>query len=91
MFDPHLTSPQRVKLSKPASTESDEDPSREDVDSSKLIRSKAISRGVLALPGSSCFFHQKSSSCIRISYSMLSDEEMDEAAKRLSEVLREGC
>lgn len=58
-------------------------------DSAELIRSKAFDNGVLALPGTSFFANGRRSAYVRASFSVLNDEDTDEALRRLAEVVRE--
>lgn len=58
-------------------------------DSTELIRSKAFDNGVLALPGTSFFANGRRSAYVRASFSVLNDEDTDEALRRLAEVVRE--
>lgn len=58
-------------------------------DSFDLISSKAFDRGVLALPGTSCFPLGRRSAHVRAAFSVLDDEDTDEALRRLAEVVRE--
>ncbi|KAH6912754.1 kynurenine/alpha-aminoadipate aminotransferase [Coprinopsis sp. MPI-PUGE-AT-0042] len=58
-------------------------------DSTVFIREKAIARGVLVLPGATAFPDGRKTAHVRVSFSLLQDEELLEAVKRLAEVLRE--
>lgn len=58
-------------------------------DSTAFIRDKAIDRGVLVLPGATSFVDGRQTARVRLSFSLLSDEEMEEAISRLAAVLRE--
>lgn len=60
-----------------------------DSDSTVFIREKAIARGVLVLPGATAFPDGRKTAHVRVSFSLLQDEELLEAVKRLAEVLRE--
>ncbi|EFI27171.1 kynurenine/alpha-aminoadipate aminotransferase [Coprinopsis cinerea okayama7 len=60
-----------------------------EADSTAFIRDKAISKGVLVLPGATAFPDGRKTTRVRLSFSLLSDQEMEEAIKRLAEVLRE--
>ena len=55
----------------------------------ELIRTKAFNNGVLALPGTSFFANGGRSAYVRASFSVLNDEDTDEALRRLAEVVRE--
>jgi tryptophan aminotransferase len=58
-------------------------------DSTVFIRSKAIDRGVLVLPGATAFVDGRQTARVRVSFSLLTEEETDEAIRRLAEVLKE--
>jgi len=58
-------------------------------DSNQLIRTKALERGVLALPGSAFFPHERTSAYVRMPFSLLSEEEAEEGIRRLAQVVRE--
>lgn len=58
-------------------------------DSETTIRTKAFNKGVLALPGSAFLPNGAQSAYVRASFSLLSEEEVDEALKRLKAVLEE--
>ncbi|TFK24932.1 TdiD protein [Coprinopsis marcescibilis] len=58
-------------------------------DSAAFIRDKAMHRGVLLLPGANAYVDDRSTARVRVSFSLLSDEQMEEAVRRLAEVLRE--
>ncbi|KAF6755774.1 TdiD protein [Ephemerocybe angulata] len=60
-----------------------------DGDSTTFIRSKAIDRGVLVLPGATSFVDGRQTARVRVSFSLLSDEVTEEAIKRLATVLTE--
>jgi kynurenine/2-aminoadipate aminotransferase len=57
-------------------------------DSLQLIQEKAISAKVLMVPGRSCSVNDKPSPYARAAFSIASDAEMDEALRRLAEMLR---
>lgn len=78
----------RIKLLLPPSIncETFED---DEGDSSVLIRTKAMQRGVLVLPGECSFFDERRTAYVRVSFSLLNDEDTDEALRRLASVLRE--
>lgn len=73
----------------------EDDPTSTEGDSYDLIATKAFKRGVLALPGASFFANGRRSAYVRAAFSVLNDEDTDQAMKRLSEVVREarqsGC
>jgi len=58
-------------------------------DSEFTIRTKAFEKGVLALPGSAFLPNGAKSAYVRASFSLLSEEQVDEALKRLKTVLEE--
>lgn len=58
-------------------------------DSSDLIRTKAYEKGVMALPGTTFFASGKRSAYVRASFSILNDQDADEALRRLGEIVRE--
>nr|XP_002125496.1 kynurenine/alpha-aminoadipate aminotransferase, mitochondrial-like [Ciona intestinalis] len=59
-------------------------------DTTLLIKKKALEKKVLLLPGSAFgVVEGTSSSFCRVSYSFATDEEMDEACRRLAELLQE--
>lgn len=66
-----------------------DDPTATEGDSAELIRTKAFEAGVLALPGTSFFVNGGRSAYVRASFSMLNDEDTDEALRRLSVVVKE--
>lgn len=60
-----------------------------DGDSTTFIKSKAIDRGVLALPGATSYVDGRQTAHVRVAFSILSDEDTEEAIKRLAALLRE--
>ncbi|KAI0695366.1 PLP-dependent transferase [Cytidiella melzeri] len=56
-------------------------------DSQSIIRDKAVERGVLALPGTAFLPDGRTTAYVRASFSLLAPEEVDEAMKRLKEVI----
>lgn len=58
-------------------------------DSEEIIRNKAFKNGVLALPGTSFMPDGKRTAYVRASFSLLEPDTVDEALKRLREVLVE--
>ncbi|EFI27018.1 kynurenine/alpha-aminoadipate aminotransferase [Coprinopsis cinerea okayama7 len=58
-------------------------------DSSTFIREKAISNGVLVLPGQVAYPDGRTTAFVRVAFGMLSDEDMEEAVRRLAKVLKE--
>ncbi|KAJ8661436.1 hypothetical protein O0I10_002702 [Lichtheimia ornata] len=60
-------------------------------DSQELIHTKAIEKRVLAVPGVSFLPIPGKTEYVRVSYSAISNDKMDEAIRRLAEVIREGA
>ncbi|KAF8630898.1 hypothetical protein AX17_005256 [Amanita inopinata Kibby_2008] len=58
-------------------------------DATAFIRNKALEKNVLALPGSYAFIDNRRTAYVRMSFSLMSEAEMDEALKRLATVLCE--
>ena len=58
-------------------------------DSEEIIRNKAFKNGVLALPGTSFMPDGKRTPYVRASFSLLEPDTVDEALKRMREVLLE--
>ena len=56
-------------------------------DSASIIREKAVERGVLALPGTVFLPNGRKTAYVRASFSLLTPEEVDEAIKRLRDVI----
>ncbi|PVF99708.1 PLP-dependent transferase [Serendipita vermifera] len=59
-------------------------------DSTDLIRNKAVAAGVLTLPGASFFSIDRATPYVRASFSLISEEDVDEGLRRLAEVVK-GC
>ncbi|KIJ40879.1 hypothetical protein M422DRAFT_209609 [Sphaerobolus stellatus SS14] len=79
-----------LKLNLPPITSSiDQDDEDSSVDSESFIRRIAIDRGILFLPGNTAYIDGRRTACVRASFSCLSEEEMEEAVKRLGDALRE--
>ena len=74
----------RFKLLLPAASESDSEG-----DSEALIRTKAFENGVLALPGTVFLPNGRKTAYVRASFSLLDESQVDEALKRLREVIIE--
>lgn len=72
----------RFKLLLPPSNEAPEG------NSESLIRRKAIEAGVLALPGTSFFVSGKPTPYVRAAFSLLPEKDVDEALRRLAEIVR---
>ncbi len=58
-----------------------------ETDSESVIKTKAYENGVLALPGNVFMPTGRKTAYVRASFSLLSEEEIDEALRRLKEVL----
>ena len=58
-------------------------------DSGALIRSKAFERGVLALPGTTFYPNKRASAYVRASFSIIPEDQVDEALSRLKEAIVE--
>lgn len=56
-------------------------------DSADIIREKAVERGVLALPGTVFLPNGRKTAYVRASFSLLTPEEVEEAIKRLRDVI----
>ncbi len=52
-------------------------------DSNSVIRTTALERGVLALPGTVFYPNGRKSAYVRASFSQLDEEQVNEALKRL--------
>jgi tryptophan aminotransferase len=57
-------------------------------DSEALIRSNALEAGVLALPGTAFLPNGGSTAYVRAAFSLLGEDEIDEALRRLREVVK---
>ncbi|KAF8591221.1 PLP-dependent transferase [Ramaria rubella] len=57
-------------------------------DSDALIRTKALEQGVLALPGTAFLPNGTKTAYARASFSLLDEEQVNEALKRLAQVIR---
>ena len=55
----------------------------EEGDSNSVIRTTALERGVLALPGAVFYPNGRKSAYVRASFSQLEPQDVDEALKRL--------
>ena len=58
-------------------------------DSEAIIRTKALENGVLALPGTIFLPSGRKSTYVRASFSLLPEDQVDEALRRLREVILE--
>lgn len=61
--------------------------SQEVVDSETIIRTKAVEKGVLALPGIVFIPNGEKTGYVRASFSLLSETEVREALRRLRDVI----
>lgn len=62
----------------------------EELDSEALIRTKALDAGVLALPGNAFLPGKgRKTGYVRASFSLLGEEQVEEACHRLGRVVRE--
>lgn len=61
----------------------------EEGDSNVLIAQRAVAKGVLAIPGTSFFPNGRMSAYVRASFSTIAPENVDEALRRLAEVVKE--
>lgn len=59
----------------------------EEGDSEAIIRTKAFERGVLALPGSVFLPNGRKTAYVRAAFSLPTEEQVEEAAKRLRGVI----
>ncbi|KAJ2917040.1 hypothetical protein MD484_g3390, partial [Candolleomyces efflorescens] len=73
-----------VKLNLQSSLPDGACPNTDAEDSTPFIRDTAVPRGVLVLPGKTAFPDGRETLHVRLSFSLLSDEEMEEAVKRLA-------
>jgi len=64
-------------------------PEGQEGDSAELIKTKAVEKGVLAVPGVGFMPSGSKTACVRTSFSLTSDEDADEAFRRLAEVIKE--
>lgn len=58
-------------------------------DSNALIAQHAVAKGVLAIPGTSFFPNGRASAYVRASFSTIAPGDIDEALRRLAEVVTE--
>jgi hypothetical protein len=59
-------------------------PTETHLDITTFVRNTAVPNGILVLPGSAAFPEERRTGCVRLSFSLLSDEEMEEGVKRLA-------
>ena len=62
-------------------------PTQREDDSHAIITTAAIERGVLALPGTHFLPKGNKTAYVRASFSILSEEEVEEGLKRLKDVI----
>lgn len=58
-------------------------------DSATIIRTHALEKGVLALPGTAFLPNGRKTAYVRASFSVLGDADIDEALRRLGSVVAE--
>ncbi|KAF5319962.1 hypothetical protein D9611_010988 [Ephemerocybe angulata] len=58
--------------------------SDKDKEKNSFVRTMAVPQGILVLPGVTAFADERQTECVRLSFSMLSDEEMEEGLRRLA-------
>lgn len=63
----------------------------EEGDSKIFVEHKAVKKGVLMLPGESGYLDGRKSCYVRLSFSLLSEQEVDEGLRRLAAALRDDC
>lgn len=73
----------KLVLNEPGSGEESEG------DSEYIIRTTALERGVLALPGAAFYPNPRKTPYVRASFSLLPEDQVDEALRRLREVILE--
>ena len=59
----------------------------DDGDSESIIRKNALEKGVLALPGTVFLPNGRKTAYVRASFSLLSEDDAEEAVRRLKEVI----
>ena len=64
-------------------------PGADEGDSEAIIATKALEKGVLALPGTVFMPNGRKTAYVRASFSLLSEEDVEEALRRLREVILE--
>jgi tryptophan aminotransferase len=64
-------------------------PDRRDADTWELIAGKAVAKGVLAVPGTAFMPLGGPTPFVRVSFSVIEEENVDEACRRLREVILE--
>ncbi|KIJ22485.1 hypothetical protein M422DRAFT_277072 [Sphaerobolus stellatus SS14] len=80
-----------IKLNLPPNSASlaDQDDEDSSLDSESFIREIAIGRGILFLPGNTTYVDDRRTPYVRVSFSLLSEGEMEEAVKRLIGALKD--
>lgn len=63
-------------------------PSRRSADFNSFVKTSAVPHGVLVLPGYTAFPDERDTACVRLSFSLVGDEEMDEGVRRLADAVR---
>lgn len=71
------------------SPNSPHDADADDGDSEAIIRTNALEKGVLALPGTVFMPDGRKTAYVRASFSLLCEEDVNEALRRLKEVILE--
>jgi tryptophan aminotransferase len=61
----------------------------DDGDSESVIRKNALEKGVLALPGTVFLPDGRKTAYVRVSFSLLNETDVEEATRRLKEVILE--
>lgn len=57
------------------------------LDITAFVRDTAVPHGILVLPGSAAFPEERKTACVRLSFSLLSDEEMEKGVRRLAKAV----
>ena len=65
----------------------DADGNDDEGDSNEVIRTTALERGVLALPGTMFYPNGRKTAYVRASFSQLEPQDVDEALRRLREAI----
>jgi tryptophan aminotransferase len=64
-------------------------PDGRDADSEEIVRVKAVSKGVLAVPGTAFMPLGGATPFLRVSFSLIEEDKADEACQRLREAILE--
>jgi tryptophan aminotransferase len=64
-------------------------PDGRDADSEEIVRVKAVSKGVLAVPGTAFMPLGGATPFLRVSFSLIEEDKADEACRRLREAILE--